>query len=303
MTACGDASSCCPASHRCLACRSMAARCAVGASRAAPASSRRRRASPRRCSRSASAIASSACRRSAGFPPEVATLPKVGTFLKPDVELIARLEPDLVFVHTGPERDRVAAGVARHPDGGRRSRVAGQRVLDDPADRRRGRRAGPGATRCVADITAAARSRARRPVAGRPPRKVLIIVGRRTGTLTDIIAVGPGSYLHDIADDRRRRERAGARRKLEYPRISMETVISLAPDVIIDIGEMGESPAELRPARRSPSALAAPDARQGRARRAGCTRSTTRPSSCRDRAIVDVARTDGALAARSASRR
>ena len=27
----------------------------------------------------------------------------------------------------------------------------------------------------------------------------------------------------------------------EYPRISMETVISLAPDVLIDIGEMGES--------------------------------------------------------------
>ena len=36
------------------------------------------------------------------FPPDVATLPKVGTFLKPDVEVIARLRPDLVFVHTGP---------------------------------------------------------------------------------------------------------------------------------------------------------------------------------------------------------
>jgi iron complex transport system substrate-binding protein len=29
---------------------------------------------------------------------------------------------------------------------------------------------------------------------------------------------------------------------LEYPHISMETVISLAPDVIVDVGEMGESP-------------------------------------------------------------
>jgi iron complex transport system substrate-binding protein len=70
-----------------------------------------------------------------------------------------------------------------------------------------------------------------------------VIVGRRTGTLTDIIAVGPGSYLNDLV------EIAGgmnvmANAKLEYPRISMETVISLAPDVIIDIGEMGESPAD-----------------------------------------------------------
>ena len=29
--------------------------------------------------------------------------------------------------------------------------------------------------------------------------------------------------------------------RLEYPKISMETVISLAPDVLIDVGEMGES--------------------------------------------------------------
>jgi ABC-type hemin transport system substrate-binding protein len=34
------------------------------------------------------------------FPRAVAALPKVGTFLNPDPELIARLKPDLVFVHT-----------------------------------------------------------------------------------------------------------------------------------------------------------------------------------------------------------
>src|SRR5579862_2776417 len=32
------------------------------------------------------------------FPPEVARLPKVGSFLKPDPELIAGLRPDLVVV-------------------------------------------------------------------------------------------------------------------------------------------------------------------------------------------------------------
>jgi ABC-type Fe3+-hydroxamate transport system substrate-binding protein len=31
---------------------------------------------------------------------------------------------------------------------------------------------------------------------------------------------------------------------LAYPRISMETVIGLAPDVVVDVGEMGESPAD-----------------------------------------------------------
>ena len=45
------------------------------------------------------------------FPPAVATLPKVGTFLKPDAETIARLKPDLVFIHAGP--NTVAAQLAR----------------------------------------------------------------------------------------------------------------------------------------------------------------------------------------------
>ena len=96
--------------------------------------------------------------------------------------------------------------------------------------------------RLVSELNAGL-DRVKASVAGRTPRKILIIVGRRTGTLTDIIAVGPGSYLHDIATI------AGgsnvlASTTLEYPRISMETVISLAPDVIVDVGEMGESPAD-----------------------------------------------------------
>ena len=39
-------------------------------------------------------------------------------------------------------------------------------------------------------------------------------------------------------------ESAGSSKALTYPRISMETIIALAPDVIIDVGEMGETPAD-----------------------------------------------------------
>src|SRR5215510_12825706 len=41
---------------------------------------------------------SSYCR----YPKEVLSLPKVGTVLKPEPETIARLRPDLVYVHAGP---------------------------------------------------------------------------------------------------------------------------------------------------------------------------------------------------------
>ena len=175
------------------------------------------------------------------YPPAVAVLPKVGTFLKPDAETIARLKPDLVFVHKGPNNVLAQLGtlgiktavVDRGSLPGVFTTIREISTAANVADK---------GERLVGDLNAGL-DRVKASVAGRTPRKVLIIVGRRTGTLTDIIAVGPGSYLHGIATI------AGgsnvlASTTLEYPRISMETVISLAPDVIVDVGEMGESPAD-----------------------------------------------------------
>ena len=48
------------------------------------------------------------------YPPEVSGLARVGSFLKPDVELIARLHPDLVVVNAGPnqtERQLTSLGI------------------------------------------------------------------------------------------------------------------------------------------------------------------------------------------------
>lgn len=175
------------------------------------------------------------------YPPAVAALPKVGTFLKPDAETIARLKPDLVFVHKGPNNVLTQLGTlgiktAVVDRGSLPSVFATIRQISTAAN------VADRGERLVSDLNAGL-DRVKASVAGRTPRKVLIIVGRRTGTLTDIIAVGPGSYLHGIATI------AGgsnvlASTTLEYPRISMETVISLAPDVIVDVGEMGESPAD-----------------------------------------------------------
>ncbi len=186
------------------------------------------------------------------YPAAVAALPKVGTFLKPDAETIARLKPDLVFLHKGPNNVLTQLGAlgikTAVVDRGSSSEVVTTirqiAAATNVADR---------GERLVNELNAGL-GRVKASVAGRSPRKILIIVGRRTGTLTDIIAVGPGSYLNDIATI------AGgtnvlASAKLEYPRISMETVISLAPDVIVDVGEMGESPADSERRRQVTEAL------------------------------------------------
>lgn len=172
------------------------------------------------------------------YPERVTQLPKVGTFLKPNAEAIARLRPDLVFVHAGPNAvpsQLASLGIrtASVTRGGLASvfmtireiaAAAGVSARGDSLVRHIDREL---------DRVRASVSRDAKP-------KVLILVGRRVGTLTDLIAVGPGSYLSDVAAI------AGATNvmsdvKLEYPRISMETVIKLAPDIIIDAGEMGES--------------------------------------------------------------
>jgi iron complex transport system substrate-binding protein len=175
------------------------------------------------------------------FPPQVATLPKVGTFLKPDAELIAGLRPDLVVLHEASNGlDRRLASLhipfVVVDRGALASVFASIRQIAVAAG------TPARADTLVADIERRLQAVRARAIAPRP--RVLFIIGRRPGMLADLVAVGPGSYLNDLIDI------AGATNVLalagqpEYPRISMETVLRLDPDVIVDTVDMGETEAE-----------------------------------------------------------
>jgi ABC-type Fe3+-hydroxamate transport system substrate-binding protein len=178
------------------------------------------------------------------FPAAVTKLPKVGTFLRPDAESIAGLRPDLVIVHevsNGIDRRlttlhipfvivdrggletifsslRQIAAAARVPE-------RGEQLVAD-LDRRLGllRKAGGGSQR---------------------PR-VLFIIGRRPGALADLVAVGPGSYLNELIAIAGGVNVLDIARQPQYPRISMETVLRLDPDVIVDTVDMGDTDDERR---------------------------------------------------------
>jgi iron complex transport system substrate-binding protein len=80
----------------------------------------------------------------------------------------------------------------------------------------------------------------RRKTAGRPQRSLIFIVGRAPGALEGLLAVGKGSYLNEliaIAGG----ENALALNALPYPKLSLESVIGLNPDVLVDMGEMAET--------------------------------------------------------------
>ncbi len=176
------------------------------------------------------------------FPEAARALPKIGTYLKPDTEAIARQRPDLVLVHDA------AVGV--------RQRLAGLKIRAVAIEQRSNLASVYASIRQVAVASGVAtrgetlitelqqRLNAVRSAApaGRRPR-VLFIVGRRPGTLSDLIGVGPGSYLNELM------QVAGATNVLdiagqpEYPRITMEAVLRFNPDVIIDTVDMGDTDA------------------------------------------------------------
>jgi iron complex transport system substrate-binding protein len=178
------------------------------------------------------------------FPPQVAALPKVGSFLKPDAELIAGLRPDLVIVHeAGNGLDRRLTSlhipfviVAR---GSLASVFSSMRQIATAAG------VPARADALISDVQQRLDA-IRLAGSTRPKRRVLFIIGRSPGRLADLVAVGPGSYINELI------EIAGATNVMaiagqpEYPRISMETVLRFDPDVIIDTVDMGDTDAERR---------------------------------------------------------
>ena len=183
------------------------------------------------------------------YPEAALRLPKVGSFMRPDAELIARLRPDLVIVHAGPHavpQQLSALGIAsitvdRGTLAGVYSSIRAIGSAAGVTDR---------AARLIAE-TEARLAAVQRAALTRASSKVLVIVGRQPGTLGDLVAVGRGSYLNDLVTIAGGTNVLDDPRLPEYPRISMETVIRLDPDVIVDAGDMGQTEDEHR--RRQPT--------------------------------------------------
>lgn len=177
------------------------------------------------------------------YPPEVKQLPKVGSFLTPNLEAIVGLRPTLVIVD-----DIHASSAKALEDAGITTVACAMHTLPDveSALKTVGARIGKTAeaTRTAADIeTAIDAAVARRP-AKRP--KVLAIIDREAGGLGNLVAAGTGSYVDELlALVGGGNALAGA--GVRYPKISMEEVLRAQPDVILDLsyaarGEHGMDP-------------------------------------------------------------
>jgi iron complex transport system substrate-binding protein len=164
------------------------------------------------------------------FPPSVAGLPKVGTFLSPDFEAIVRLKPDLVI--TDDIHEDVAAAL----------RDAGIETLTCPMHSLPDVRAGlqkvaarigrpEVGARVVEAIDAAVDEVGLRKHDHAP--RVLAVIDREAGGLGNLVAAGPGSWIDELL------ALVGARNVLaasgvRYPKLSPEDLLREAPEVIVD---------------------------------------------------------------------
>ena len=169
------------------------------------------------------------------FPAAVKQLPKVGTYLRPNSEQIARLQPDLVILHklSNDVAARMTALGIRHLEVDRGGLLNLYTMIEKIGTESG---VGPRARELIATIRSQLADLVSQS-AGLPRPKVLFVVGRQLGTLSNLVTAGSDSYLNELI------RIAGGRNVLDdsslpaYPRISMETVVRLDPDVLIDVAD------------------------------------------------------------------
>jgi iron complex transport system substrate-binding protein len=167
------------------------------------------------------------------YPEAAKSKRKVGGYMTPSLEAILALRPDQVFM------------INQRPDVAQKLRQSRIDVVELDVDSlsgiynsiqtiagkigapARGQSLIQSIQKQLHDSATAANSH-------KKPR-VLFIVGHSPGTLSDLIAVGRGSYLNELM------QLAGAENifagaPAPYPKVNMEEIIRRNPDVIIDMG-------------------------------------------------------------------
>jgi iron complex transport system substrate-binding protein len=167
------------------------------------------------------------------YPPEkVRDLPRAGSYLTPNVERIVSLRPDAVIGVPTPGNQ---AAVEQLRSLGMKVVIVGEHTIDDTwgAIRTIGDWAGnaSGAQALIDRLQgeiAAVRDEASRV----PKQKVLFVVGH-----DPLVAAGAGLFIDELITIAGGTN-VGATAGGQWPRLSLETVVAAAPDVIID-GAMG----------------------------------------------------------------
>jgi iron complex transport system substrate-binding protein len=163
------------------------------------------------------------------YPAEASAIDRVGTFLEPNVELVLAKRPQLVIAAPSPGNETLLAELRR----------IGIEVLVVDADTvpeteaviaRIARAIGrPDRGTALVERIRAEISATTRRLTGAPVRRVLLVLGQNP-----LVAAGPGG-LQDELIRMAHGENIAAGTGEPWPRLSLESVVARAPQVIIDL--------------------------------------------------------------------
>ena len=167
------------------------------------------------------------------YPPEAKALPKVGGWSTPSVERVAGFRPELValaeaqapFLTEPLERLGIATVLA--PGRTIRDAFTAIALVGNATGHQRQAAA-------LARHTEAALDTVRRRAARLARPTVLLIVDRTPGTLREMYAALPGSFLAELVDVAGGKA-LGSQTSSGYGKVSSETVLTANPDFILDL--------------------------------------------------------------------
>lgn len=166
------------------------------------------------------------------YPAAALTKPRIGTFLQPNLEAITATRPDLVLIIKNPVRlrQRLEALQLRVAEVDLET-LPGILAAIDHIGQLTGRAAAAKALRLQLETRFAAVQQG-----VRQRRKVVFLVGRTPQRLEGMVAVGPGSYLHELmraaGGDNIFADAPGM-----YPKVSVEQLLARDPDVLFEMGD------------------------------------------------------------------
>ncbi len=182
------------------------------------------------------------------FPAEARKKPKIGGYLRPSLETIVALRPDLVIAERSPSNlvtqlaglkiSAVEVDFKTLPD----ILASFQKIAEAAGVPERGV-ALRNSTNLQMD-----QIRSRLKTYDRP--KMMFVVGRTPGTLTGIIVVGGASYLSELMSIAGG-VNAFADATAAYPKVTLEEVLARDPDVILDRADMADQSAATEADKRS----------------------------------------------------
>jgi iron complex transport system substrate-binding protein len=169
------------------------------------------------------------------YPPQVRDLPRVGSFLTPNLEAIIALRPTLVvgLELSSDVRQIRALNSMGYPvllvsDDSLQQIETGIETVGARINRQ------PQAHRLVAEIQTQIAAVQQR-LANVKPERALMLVGHQP-----MVAVGAGTYLDELMRIARADNIAAAAGE-QWPHLSMEYIIAMRPEVVLD-GSMGSDP-------------------------------------------------------------